>query len=361
MGTPSSPAPDALAKPPVIALPKPKKGMRAHPVTVVIALAALGTAMWGAYARAGNTDDLNWVPEASGVFFGGVLVAIALGLIGYFAAGRSALVLNIVVSLMLGLQIAGNALSIPIARRVQDRARADAAIKRMNDLQQELHAQQQKQMEEQGYVSLTPQKAEELRGRMDAAVSDLRGEDAVVGRAVNKMTKDMMAAAGPVGQAMTTLIEKGGLQIPTLKTKQDIEERLALNATLLEANATFRDAIRAGPLEFHKALVAGGISEAAAAQHVAGYQSGAKLPLLLQLCDCRDKLGEANKEYLTILHDQWGKWTEKGGRVAFQDRSVVNAFTSAARRIGEAADDEDKVMAAMGLKQQKTANAETNK
>jgi hypothetical protein len=305
----------------------------------------------------------------AGTFLGAILIPALISLvptmIAYFVSRRSTRAVNItllatlVFLLALGcLAALGNMIGGRIATK---RAQHDAAMRQMDELRDSLRAKAQKKIDNQGFSTASPEEAAEMASKMDAIASKLTGEEAVIVKAESAASKSIVNAGVPMGQALAAFMQAGAVRPPTLKSRADIEKRLKLLDEVVKTNGAMRLALQTAPEECRQALIAGGIKAARADTYVQAFEQGGKIATLTRMCDARDDFGKAAHEYLSILHEQWGKWTVEDDEVLFSDDSAVDDFNAAIEDLRKAEAAQVQLTEEMGFKAKGQAPAGTDK
>ena len=231
----------------------------------------------------------------------------------------------------------------------------------IDELRDGLKQRMQEKLDNQGYSTATVDEAADASRKMDALASKLKGDEALIVKAAAAATKGMLSAGVRKGEALTKFMEAGAVDPATLKSRNDIDERLKLNGEVVKTNEDLRKALQEAPGVYRKFLIEGSIQPERADAYLKGFERGAKFPTLLKVCDAHDEFAKAAAAYLTILRDQWGKWTMEKGGVTFSDDSALEDFNKAVERLAKAGAAQDELMDALGYQSKGQAPSGSDK
>ncbi len=309
-----------------------KPRLKLHPFTLLLSLAVMGTGLGVSYVSHTHENFL-WISNGVGRFFGAVLACATIALVVYLIAKRSSRAFNIAMSTLLTLSIVSNGVSILNHRRAAAAAEAERTVQSLDAARQELAESVRKNRDQPDAAARNAQDVAGITDTIENRAANLTGDGAVVMRVGAAVIKSVTAVASKVGEASDRFAQLGGIDPVSLKSPRDIIDRLALLDDLAAKNKALADGIRAMPEEYRLGLIKAGFDKGKAGLHSDEFAKGANIPRQINSTRLRDASIAANREYLALLKDLWGKWAVQDDQLVLDDDAAIQKLRAALERI----------------------------
>ena len=241
---------------------------------------------------------------------------------------------------VIGLVLSGLLVAIAVPNFVRARS---LALQR-NQALEDLHATAD-EYRAQAMASLTnsqqqPVDSQRLQQSLNRAANKTSGETAALLRASQLYLGHMQACQHNYEQASRALLAGKVLGAANLQQRGQIQDRKALVLAFLNANDSFKAFLKNGESNYRKELSSFEISAEQKEAAVAGFHKTftVQTPLLLEIREADDRMGEAMLSVLNLLDTQWGKWRydTQTELVRFEDHAALGKYNSLVTEINEA-------------------------
>lgn len=208
----------------------------------------------------------------------------------------------------------------------QNQQAAESMRDELGDQRRQTGAQQREQLERDGSLSPDVSPLGEMAGTIEEAAKNSQGEQAKVLARQAELLRELQSVMRPYAQRVETFTRLGGVDLASLRSLGDVEQRLATVSELIRLNeridAEFPPLLREmGEIE--------GTSE----------QMEAQLVIIKQIRDADRRMYAGMRGMLEIVKSNWaGIQRQPGGGVQFgpdlsqEDLDNYNAFSSVVQR-----------------------------
>lgn len=153
-------------------------------------------------------------------------------------------------------------------------------------------------------------------------------------------TRQLRDALVPYNQAVLTYVDSGMTDTSTMKSQQDIRDRIDLLDICIAYCAGMRQQYQSSKEEFRNGLRELDMTEIQVDRVMAAWFRNSMPDERIQLHDLELKTYESDREVLVFLHDQWGNWRGDGHGYAFFSALMLDeTYRRLLRRVDQAVED----------------------
>jgi len=262
----------------------------------------------------------------------GVIVSLGISLIPFWIARRSNRVLNVSMCVLTCLGIIGTGIrawedsTIVLNKRTV--ANVDLQIDALRD-------KAKRQMSETGSASVTTEDLNKAAFSMQKASMKLDGDEAAAMRSSATLMSEFAERNQQFKAVIDRFAQLGGLDPATIKSRDDIQQRLDLTRQFLALNESFTQHVKNTPRRFRELLMKEGVEQRKLARAESEFSNGFKLRFQIRLREVEKRFGESATEYLAVLLDEWGQWKldPATGQVVFEDETAIRKFNRASESL----------------------------
>lgn len=318
--------------------PKKPNPFKVSPITALCVTGLLAALL----VRASVSHHEFAMTQAFIAFGVGVIIFLGISLIPFWLTKRSNLVLNTSMCVLtcLGIVIAG--LRAWEDSNIVEDKRTVASVDRQMDA---LKDKAKRQVETGGSPDVTSADLTKAAAAMRKASLKLDGDEA----AAMRSSSSLMSEFAERNQQFTAVIDRfaqlGGLDPSTIKSREDVQQRLDLTRQFLALNESFALHVKNTPRRFRELLMKEGVEQRKLARAESEFANGFKLRLQIKLREVEKRFGESASAYLSVLHEEWGQWKldPASGQVVFEDESAIGRFNRASESLQAAMKAENEI------------------
>ncbi len=269
-----------------------------------------------------------------------VLGGIVLGILS-LALAKSEQRGAVIPRAVIGLVLSGLLVAIAVPNFIRARS---LALQRKQALE-DVHAAAE-EYRAQAAASLTnthqhPVDSQQLQQSLNRAANKTSGETAALLRASQIYLGHMQACQRNYEQASRAVLAAKVLSAANLQKRGQIQDRKTLVLAFLNANDSFKAFLKNGEAHYLKELGNFNISAEQREAAVAGFRRTftVQAPVIIEIREADDRMGEAMLGVLNLLDAQWGKWRydTQAELVRFEDHGAVSQYNSLLAEINDAA------------------------
>lgn len=242
---------------------------------------------------------------------------------------------------VIGLVLSGLLVAIAVPNFVRARSLALQRKQALEDLHaaaDEYRAQAAASLTNSGQNSVDPH---QLQQTLNRAANKTSGETAALLRASQLYLGHIQACQRNYEQASRAMLAAKVLGAANLQQRAQIQDRKALVLAFLNANDGFKAFLKNGEANYRKELANFDISAEQKEAAVAGFRKTftVQAPIIIEIRDADDRMGEAMVGVLNLLDAHWGKWRYdlQAQLVRFEDHGAVGQYNLLLAEINDAA------------------------
>ena len=240
-----------------------------------------------------------------GRFCGAILVGSLLGLLGFRLAGRSSLVFNIVLCLVITLNLMGIAFK---DYRLSVRRGNDRALAKVEEITKQSRQRHLDELESTGAITMDGASIQDHLNRLEAATSEVKGDEKDLVNATIAASRTLIEPLNDYNAAFATFQNAGGMDPGTMDSKENIAARIKLAAAFASANEGLLKALVASPEQLRSTLESRGHSRDRIDRAVVAYRRESQLELTLKIRETDRELCKTFIGLLELLNEAWGQW-----------------------------------------------------
>lgn len=317
----------------------PEKGFKLKAWAALPALLLLIALMIAEWTKSpqGIEEPLAY-SRAIGAWVGSLVLAGLIAIAAYFVTLRRTRVLNIafftVMVIALILHSTAAALHARNASRARDAHKMELLVESNKAAVYNAYTDPNATISDQTAAS------EKLLKDMEQSASTLSGDQARATTALTQTLREVQDAVAPYMQAADVFVQSGGLDPAGIKSIDDTAARLKHLDAMEAANENAERTIATATECFRRRLADAGIENSGSGRAMLrGLQQG--VANQQQMRDIQRRFIAASRDYLSVLHTHWGKWTvDAEGSVIFETDEAVEAFNKAFEQVQSATTDE---------------------
>lgn len=316
---------------PVDGTPRAEDSPSPFKVAPVTALGVAGL-LAALLVRASVSHHEYAMTEAFTAFAVGVIGALGISLVPFWLARRSNAVLNASMCVLMCVGILSAGLRAWEDSNIVDDKLAMASVDRQMDA---LRDKAKRQVEAAGTADVSAEDLNKAAYTMRKASMKLEGDEA----AGMRSSATLMSEFAQRNQQFKAVIDRfatlGGLDPASIRSQEDIQQRLDLARQFLVLNESFATHVKNTPRRFRELLLKEGVEQRKLARAESEFANGFKLRLQIKLREVEQRFGEAATDYLAVLDQEWGQWRvdAASGQVVFDDDSAIPRFNRASERL----------------------------
>ncbi len=226
----------------------------------------------------------------------------------------------------LAMNLAGNRSQVN-----QGLAELDRQVERLHELNRE-------QIESGEMRPEAVERIQDMAKVMEETASKGTQREAASMQAMASVLRDAAAHMQTYQSAFDAFNAAGGIDAATLKTLEQIDERLKLLAALDEANEKLDVFHDEAPAELRKKMIDAKVSSDEVIKVHGGFMKTYPLELLKGIRQTDRTICAEAKTMLTTLHDQWGRWRVEGEELLIDDDAAMTTYNRAFESLMAAAD-----------------------
>ena len=189
-----------------------------------------------------------------------------------------------------------------------------------------------------------PVDAQPLQQSLDRAAAKTSGDTAAMLKGTSAYLQRLQFYKTAYEQALRELTSAKVLTTRTLVQRDQIQGRKAIVTKFMRANDDVKAYVSQGETNYRKELASFQMSATEREAAIRGFRQsfGAQVPLLLEIRNADDRMGNAMLGVLSLLDDNWDRWRfdDNTGKVRFEDNAAVNQFNAFMTQIRQAAADQ---------------------
>ncbi|MBC7773451.1 MAG: hypothetical protein H7210_13220 [Pyrinomonadaceae bacterium] len=270
--------------------------------------------------------------EAFTAFAVGIIMALGISLIPFWIARRSNKVLNTSMCVLTCMGIVSAGMRAWEDTNIVENKSTVANVDRQMDV---LKDKAKRQLETGGVADVTTEDLAKAAVSMRKASMKLDGDEAAAMRSSSRLMSEFAQRNQEFKAVIDRFTELGGLDPGTIKSQEDIQQRLGLAQQFLALNESFAQHVKNTPRRFRELLMKEGVDERKLARAESEFSNGFKLRLQIKLREVEKRFGESAGDYLAILNEEWGQWKVDltSGQVVFQDDAAIPRFNRASESL----------------------------